>query len=364
MTNAAIDADGSSFGPIMRAESPAFDNPTLAGVGDAAPLEPVFPDTAEHPRLVLYQAMDGGLQLRWHLDASLLENAREAFGNGPDIPTPVLRIHRLNGDGSSRIIADAPLNDQDLALRGLANCEADGANGLLRAEIGLSTVAGGWLLVARSNQTLATRPVGASLLRQSETQLLAQVIAVAETLAASRRRQLLMGLHPPALQPAEVVPGTFPLVEPEPGAGTDVMPPITGLTLAMSPVRGDGASGQENGQQEGQGETQTDGQSEGKSDLQSREEKEEPRPNGPVPGSGPMHAHRADADRAIGAELLVHGSAVPGTLLDLGGHPYRVGAGGRFSFRVPLADRALIMGLLAMLSELPVQCRPGDEQAS
>jgi hypothetical protein len=63
------------------------------------------------------------------------------------------------------------------------------------------------------------------------------------------------------------------------------------------------------------------------------------------------------------AELLVQGSAPPGMVLDLGGHPYRVGAGGRFQLRVPILDHALIMRLLAALPELPVESRPGEDAA-
>jgi hypothetical protein len=349
--------DRSPHASAMDAESAAFDDPTLGGVGDAAAVDPVFPDTVEHAHFVLYQAMDGGLQLRWHLDALSLAYARDAFGKGSDAPTPVLRLHRLNGEGGFQVIADAPLDDRDLTVDGLADCEADAANGLLQAEIGLSTAAGGWVLVARSNRMQTITPVGASFLREPEPPLRAPLWAQVDTVAASLGQTLLSGARPPALQQAGVAPGTFPLVEPEPGAGTDAMPPIA-LKRVLSPAHGDGAPGQRDGQSEGKKE----GKKEGKSEGQLEGNKGGSRPIGPVPGSGPTHAFRADADRAIGAELLVHGSAVPGTLLDLGGHPYRVGAGGRFSFRVPITDPAFIMGLLSMLSELPVDCRPGNEQ--
>lgn len=364
----------------MDAEPAAFDDPTLGALDDAVRVDPVFPDTVDDIHFVLYQAMDGGLQLRWHLDASSLAHARDAFGKGLDAPTPVLRVHRLDGDGASRILVDASLDEHDLALDGLANCAADAANGLLQAEIGLSSAAGGWMLVARSNRMLATTPVGASFLRQREPPLpgpplrepplpeapfIAQADTVVDTLAASQGQPLLSGPYPLALPQAELTPARFPLVEPEPGAGTDAMPLIAGLKRDSSPVHGDSASATQDGQITEQTEEQREGQREERREGQREEQTEAqgagPRPMGVAPGSGPMHAFRADVDGEIGAELLVHGSAVPGTLLDLGGHPYRVGAGGRFSFSVPLTDQALIMGLLAMLSELPVECRPGDD---
>jgi hypothetical protein len=45
--------------------------------------------------------------------------------------------------------------------------------------------------------------------------------------------------------------------------------------------------------------------------------------------------------------------------LNLGGHQYRVGPGGRFSFTVALDDPALLESLLARLPDLPVAERDG-----
>jgi ADP-glucose type glycogen/starch synthase len=260
--HAAIDMDRSPHASAMDAKSAAFDDPTLGGVGDAAAVDPVFPDTVEHAHFVLYQAMDGGLQLRWHLDALSLAYARDAFGKGSDAPTPVLRLHRLNGEGGSQVIADAPLDDRDLTVDGLADCEADAANGLLQAEIGLSNAAGGWVLVARSNRMQTIMPVGASFLREPEPPLRAPLWAQVDTVAASLGQTLLSGARPPALQQAGVAPGTFPLVEPEPGAGTDAMPPIA-LKRVSSPAHGDGAPGQRDRRNEGKKEGKSEGQLEG-----------------------------------------------------------------------------------------------------
>jgi hypothetical protein len=82
----------------------------------------------------------------------------------------------------------------------------------------------------------------------------------------------------------------------------------------------------------------------------------------PLSGSGPVHRFTVGTACDISAELLVHGSAAPGTLLDLGGHPYRVGAGGRFAFRIPVRDQALVMQLLASVPSLPVESRVGESE--
>ena len=48
----------------------------------------------------------------------------------------------------------------------------------------------------------------------------------------------------------------------------------------------------------------------------------------------------------VEAEVLVHVSASPGTLVDLYGRPLRVGPSGRSTLRVPVTDLALLELLL------------------
>ncbi|MEA3639360.1 MAG: hypothetical protein VBE63_05385 [Lamprobacter sp.] len=74
-------------------------------------------------------------------------------------------------------------------------------------------------------------------------------------------------------------------------------------------------------------------------------------------GSGPLSPYPSGQGAVIRGELQVFGSAPPGSLLDLGGHPFRVGSGGRFSFRVALDDPDLLAALLARLPRLPVDER-------
>jgi hypothetical protein len=68
--------------------------------------------------------------------------------------------------------------------------------------------------------------------------------------------------------------------------------------------------------------------------------------------------HGAAGEATLSAELVVHGSAPPNTVLDLGGHAYRVGPGGRFLLRIPIREREVIMRVLATLPWLPVTARP------
>jgi hypothetical protein len=78
-------------------------------------------------------------------------------------------------------------------------------------------------------------------------------------------------------------------------------------------------------------------------------------------GSGPIVPPRPDLPASISAELVVHGTAPAGAVLDLGGHDYRVGPGGRFSLRVPVRDPELVAAVLATVSELPVAPRDDAE---
>jgi len=71
-------------------------------------------------------------------------------------------------------------------------------------------------------------------------------------------------------------------------------------------------------------------------------------------GSGPIAPYPSAAEAQLQGELRVFGRAAPGSLLDLGGHSFRVGSGGRFSFRVALDDPELLAALLARLPQLPV----------
>jgi hypothetical protein len=71
-------------------------------------------------------------------------------------------------------------------------------------------------------------------------------------------------------------------------------------------------------------------------------------------GSGPLAPYPAQGGVSIRGELRIFGSARPGSLLDLGGHPFRVGPGGRFSFSVDVDDPELLAALLSRLQRIPV----------
>jgi hypothetical protein len=61
----------------------------------------------------------------------------------------------------------------------------------------------------------------------------------------------------------------------------------------------------------------------------------------------------------IEAELRVNGCAAPGALIDLFGHPYRVGPGGRFQLVIRVDDPELIKRAFE-LNPPHLPDRPGD----
>ena len=392
--------------PTLAGDSIAPDDLTLSGADDAGLQAAGFPDTVQDAHLVLYPSTGGGVELRWHLDGTALAHARGAFGDGPDAPSPVLRLRQLGGEegsgGASRVIADAPLEDRHMVADGLARCSAGAATGLLQAEIGLSTAAGGWVLVARSNRLQATGPVGAPFLRAAAP----PAIAPAAELESSSEPEPWPAPAPAPVAPSSAMPQTrkslgkltpdFPLVQPPPNAALEAestMPldfvgaaaPADGAghtspsasdrfdrSLApLGPLISEAGSAPGSGLESALAEIslrESDVSAEATpssvpaqpfDDAHAAPNPALPADSLPVPGSGPLRRFSVGTASEIGAELLVHGSAAPGMLLDLGGHPYRVGAGGRFAFRIPLHDWELIMRLLASLPSLPVESRVG-----
>lgn len=389
-------------------------DPTLSGLGPG-PADGAggFPNTASGTHLVLYQTEDGAVDLRWHLDPADIAHARAAFG-GADAHA-VLRLYHLDGHGEDRLMADADLGSDTDAEGGLAHYAGAAAQGLLQAEIGLASAEGGWLLIARSNGLPAAAPVGAAVLRGRAPAPAASPAAADSESADAQTAPAATGSGS-----AAEVPGTplrlepeFPLVEPElsalaattvaPGeayaaapaekpdsdpasaaaaaagmhadkrAAIGTGPPagpaaaaVGGIDASLGPAgyaaRPPGlAAGQSPPQPPPGGVvprlTQRPPRTPGQPDPPPEQGPWQQAP--PMPGSGPIRPAAGEA--TLTAELVVHGSAPPNTLLDLGGHAYRVGPGGRFQLRIPIREREVIMRVLATLPRLPVAGRADGE---
>jgi len=111
-----------------------------------------FAPRLEQTSVVLYDRDPEHLQVQWYITPQALAEARRLFpGNGTGL-RQVLRLCRLDQDGRTNVVASIPqgsgaaegMDQYDFALRG------DGAEYI--CELGLESDAGGWLLLARSNQ--------------------------------------------------------------------------------------------------------------------------------------------------------------------------------------------------------------------
>jgi hypothetical protein len=346
-------------------------------------------------RLVLYQTEEGAVDLRWHIDPQDIAHARAGFGDAD--AHPVLRLHRIGAGGDNGLMADADLGADADAEDGHAHYARRDAVGLLRAEIGLASDDGGWLLIARSNGLPTAGPVGADFLQAGHAASPASR-AVTDTNADARRASVDgdgqpgadADVHPPA--PLRLTP-EFPLVEPTLSEqARAAQRPLATVANSGAPAAGAGDSAGELrpvvGRVYGSGADASLGRERDLSasapgaDLPGAVVGPEPPRGGvvprleprkarpeqsgaasvtppqPTPGSGPL---RPPADGAtLSAELVVRGSAPPYTLLDLGGKPYRVGAGGRFVLHIPVREHQIIMRLLATLPQLPVEAREDD----
>ena len=362
-------ADRAEPSPVSESASSENDPTLTATLGEPGT---TFPDTAEGTRVVLYQTQQGDIELRWHLEAEALGHAQAMFGDGRGAPTPVLRLQRRGGAGRTPI-AEAGLGQGQTLSEGIARYTADGSEGLVQAEVGLTNASGGWALVARSNQLQVVAPVGLAFLPLADN--------------AARA-----GPSPPGSpEPMRLVP-EFPQVKPR-----HRMAPSVDKTQDRE--RWDGLLGPFAGARsavEAQGSTVTPvpalpAEPPDRAILESSDAPPSPTPQqqpaeriqprldrGPDVGDDPPTPHRVEAElrlpsgsgpaesirpvngATIRAELLIQGSAAPGKLLDLGGHAYRVGPGGRFAFRLPIVDPVLIMKLLSALPELPVAPRGGE----
>ena len=365
-------------------------DPTLA---DASPLAgPDFPDTSVGTRLVLYQTA-AGVDLRWQIDPADIAHARAGFGGTE--ARPVLRLHRIGMAGDGRLLADTDLGDDDAAAEhGHAHYDDGDAAGLLQAEIGLASADGGWLLIARSNQLRAAAPAGVGFLH-STPRVGASASSVDEADPAAAEEWAGPGAaagQARAPAPLHLAP-EFPLVDPplseraravpvRPGAAAGVASEPGGAVAEVPAAQDavDRAGGEPAFARRSDPSLVAGGQARPLLRPPGVGRGPEPPPGGvvprlaphrpspepsaqawaaasPVAGSGPL---RRQADGAtLSAELVVHGSAPPNTLLDLGGHPYRVGPGGRFVLHIPIRDHQIILRVLATLQQLPVEQR-GD----
>ncbi|WP_200238592.1 hypothetical protein [Thiohalocapsa halophila] len=392
--------DAQAGGKPSEASATIGSDPTLADPGRITGGE--FPDTAVGTQMVLYPTDGGGVDLRWQIEPADIAYARAGF-RGTEA-RPMLRLHRIGTTGDDRLLAYTDLGGDDAAAEhGHAHYDNADAAGLLQAEIGLASADGGWLLIARSNELRAAAPIGVDFLHPTPAPaaIAGPVDETASTAAHASAGPAAAGRETDAPAPVQLAP-EFPLVEPhlsEPLSGPQPQPlseqaravstqPDRAAEGGAEPGKLAGVAAAQDGLDRAAGEPAfarrsdpnlaAGGQARDLSAPPGAGRGQEPPPGGVVPrlaprqpspgpsaqtfsapspaaGSGPL---RPQADGAtLSAALVVHGSAPPNSLLDLGGHPYRVGPGGRFVLHIPIRDHQLIRRVLATLPQLPVEQR-------
>lgn len=266
----------------------------------SAPLVPAFPLAGPVAPLTLYPGAGGEVRVRWRLRADEVVGHGARFPRADGAPQAVLRLGRVRPEGGSE-----PIGEQSLHLSGLSGSgeiafQIGDDCTLFEAELGLMNPEGGWLLLARSNRLQQARGLGLESLRPPPPGMDWDLAAGSESEVRGRHPGRTDECRSPPDSP-DPTRGT-PLAEVEPDKGgveTDTSAsPVATLMQAIPRL------------------TYAD----------------------PAP---------ATAGLVIEAELRLHGWSTPNTEIDLFGHRYRVGPGGRFQFSVRVDDPELIRCALA-----------------
>ncbi|MBN2885390.1 MAG: hypothetical protein JXM75_01620 [Chromatiaceae bacterium] len=256
----------------MALDARAVGAPTRDVLASPTGLAPDFPLDLRATRLVLHEAMSGDLHAHWCLTSDDRMRASAGFAPEAGLPTPRLRLLRLDVGQAPEVLATVGLGSGALGGRGVAAFAVEPRSRRYRVELGLVGPGGGWMLLARSN--------------------------VLDSAASVSVRQVLARARAARLQAAD--------------AGDDSSS-STGLAPSATPPSRNKSS----------------------SPASSRI---------PVldyaPTSGASEVH-------IEARLCLHGWAPPNTEIDLFGHAYRVGPGGRFQLELRVDDADLLREALS-----------------
>ncbi len=125
----------------------------------AAGIEREFPLTSRRTLLSLFDLDPDQLQAQWQVESGQLALVRGAFPVGLEGIHQRLRL--LREDAGQLEVAALSLPAGELDAQGVARFLVSGGPGVIyRAELGLATPEGGWILLARSNlATLPPRPL-------------------------------------------------------------------------------------------------------------------------------------------------------------------------------------------------------------
>ncbi len=374
----------------------------------ATPLVPHFPGPERRTGVILVDGSRGALGAHWCLEPNDL---RRAVGNFPGEgggPQPVLRLHRTHSGSGAELVDEVGLTGVVREGVGETQFQVAADHGRYVAELGLTNAGGGWLMLARSNELDNVSPVGIDLsglaaaprtapallpLGHSEPALSSPTPEIPERLGDAFPVAVVPIVPPAGPSPAPPGPLSAPTDAPVPRVQGPLAPrvaaaPVAGppqvrwgsaaatLTGSFPPVSPGDSAGPE-------APTPLFGAGAGQSELPGRPVRLEPPPFaddslgktgalladrnqvGANPGSpGTPLVYGQPPTRVTGlqlaAELRITGQAAPGTLIDLFGHPFRVGPGGRFQLVLRVDDAALLRRALE-LHPPPELTRPRED---
>ena len=332
---AAFEADTDHADSPPDTRTPIAVTPDLAEPARA--LAPVFPRGGRGTRLVLYPGRPGELRVSWSLRANDVVGYGAGFPAADGRPRTLLRLRRLRPWGGSELIHEIGLH-----AAGFPGLGGDGErvfwvgddDSRFEAELGLANAEGGWLLLARSNPLQHARGIGLECLARPHP---------------NKRAPRRIGRDPRTIQGSMDLPRWTP---PTTSAARDEPP-----RLALSPDDPVGAGMVRIGADDLPRWTppvavsnveETDSTARDM-DLDGVAHRETPtvRLQASIPPLTYGQPAVLGGEPIIEAELRIFGWGAPNSEIDLFGHPYRVGPGGRFQLTLRVDDPDLLRRALA-----------------
>ncbi|NEV60903.1 hypothetical protein [Thiorhodococcus minor] len=294
-------------------------------------LLPEFPLERDATSLALYPGTAQELRARWTLRPDDFISYGAGFPIDAGRPEAVLRLRRLSAEGGSETAQEIRLRLQGIGGEGDAGFRVEGDYSAFEAELGLSSEAGGWLLLARSNRLQQATGIGLEALDALQRPMPPAASRPSPVSVEPGERAATSGGAPDVGQRWQVQSGLLPshgTSDAHPGPGAAL-----GLGSSDSATLGSQMTGEEAGGIPALSvQMQPGGEGGGNATLAPIERPRlmygEPCPTG--------------AGLVVEAELRIRGWAPPNSEIDLFGHPYRVGPGGGFQLVLKVDDAELL----------------------
>ncbi|NEX21690.1 DUF4912 domain-containing protein [Thiorhodococcus mannitoliphagus] len=293
------------------------------------PLLPEFPLEQVVTSLVLYPGAPEELRVRWSLGSDDFVSYGAGFPADGGSPEAVLRLRRLCAEGGSETAQEIRLRLQGLGGDGDAGFRVAGDYEAFEAELGLSSAAGGWLLLARSNRLQHATGIGLEALASLERPMpplgslpRTEVSELGGDFAAPARAVDQGRAMRSGSLPSDPVGGRQTEAEAMSGANASPVVALGCQMIGEQVATLPGLSVQ----------TQPQGEGDGNATLT------------PVRLPSLVYGEPSPivAGLMVEAELHIRGWAPPNSEIDLFGHPYPVGPGGGFQLVLKVDDAELL----------------------